>query len=746
MSPAEAIAHVAEDGRIHSLSAHLADTAHRAKTAAVHFHSADWGELAGLWHDLGKYAPKFQAKIRSESGIDAHLESPGRVDHSTAGALLALKEFGPQGGLALAFAIAGHHAGLDDKTNLDSRFEQKQDHLDPALAAAGAAVPKQPKPAQPPFLASSQGKTPDDLRRGYEFWVRMLFSALVDADFLDTEAFHAGGTGGKPAFRTTDETLDQLREKFDAHMVAKQASAAETDGSKSAVNRARDRILQACRERADDPPGVFQLTAPTGAGKTLAAMAFALNHALKHGLRRAIVVIPFTSIIEQNAEEYRDVFGAANVVEHHASLDPKKESPRNRVACENWDAPIVVTTSVQFFESLLANRGSRCRKLHNVAKSVVIFDEVQTLPAEHLTPILDLLKELVRSYGVSLVLSTATQPALGQRSVGLSGQFPGFERVTEIVADLPRTFAELRRVEVQWPTDLDRPTIWEELAAEIGREPRVLAVVHKRDDARTLAKLLPDDTLHLSALMCAAHRSAVIARIKKRLKNETGGPVRVVSTQLVEAGVDLDFPVVYRAFGGLDSIAQAAGRCNRNGKLLPNLGQVRIFVAPSKPPKGTPARAACAARMLLAADPSLDALDPAVFDRYFREVYFTAPSLDRDGIQADRAAWKFKTVAEKFAMIEDDGSDAVLVPYGDGVVRLEELRAMGPSRYLLRALQPYVVTLYPQQVKALEEAGALEEVVESVLALRVTHRNLYSDRFGLVLDGPLAADPSALVS
>ncbi len=573
----------------------------------------------------------------------------------------------------------------------------------------------------------------------------MLYSALVDADFLDTEAFHDVGAGSKPVIRAAgrlDDGLLGLKQKFDTYMAEKQKQAAKTLGREGEVNRLRTGILEACQERANEPQGVFRLTAPTGAGKTLAGMAFALNHALRHGLRRIIVVIPFTSIIEQNARQYREVFGDGNVVEHHASLDPKKETFQNRLASENWDAPIIVTTSVQFFESLLANRSSRCRKLHNLVRSVVFFDEVQTLPAEHLLPILDLLQELVRSYRVSLVLSTATQPALGQRPTGLSGQFPGFAQMTEIVPDLPRTFAELRRVEVHWGENLEQPTSWEELAAKIVAHPRVLTIVHRRDDARTLTRLLPDDTLHLSALMCAAHRSAVIAQINDRLK-DPNATVRVISTQLVEAGVDLDFPVVYRAFGGLDSIAQAAGRCNRNGR-LPGLGQVHIFVAPTRPPRGTPQRGDAAARIMLAGDPKLDPLDPAVFERFFREVYFTAPSLDRDAIQADRAAWNFKTVAEKFAMIEDDGSEPIVVPYGDSLNRLAELRRLGPSRDRLRALQPYIVTVYPQQLNALKAAGAVEDVADSVTALCATHRNLYCNRFGLVLDGPLAADPAAL--
>jgi CRISPR-associated endonuclease/helicase Cas3 len=753
MLPEQAIAHVATDGRIHHLREHLEGTARRAKEAGRWFGSAEWAEVAGLWHDLGKYAKAFQDMIRSANCLDAHVEGPiGRVDHSTAGALLAVQRYG-DGGLPLAFVIAGHHAGLADMHDagrpggpraLSSRLSEKH-LLGPVLAGVGK-VAEHPVPTPPRFLRSlppGQGK--DDLKRSYEFWVRMLYSTLVDADFLDTEEFHEGGEAGtKPRLRGVGDSLAVLKTKFDAHMAAMQQAVTPAGSTKTSVNQTRDRVLQACHQRASDPLGVFSLTAPTGAGKTLAAMGFALEHALKNSLRRVIVVIPYTSIIEQNAREYRKVFGSENVIEHHASLDPKKETFRNRLACENWDAPVIVTTSVQFFESLLANRSSRCRKLHNVARSVVIFDEVQTLPVGHLIPIVDLLRELVRNYSVSVLLSTATQPALAQRSSGLSGHFPGFERITEIVPDLAQTFRELRRVEIHWPEEMAESVTWEDLASEVEAEPRVLAIVHKRDDARTLARLLPPNTLHLSALMCAAHRSRVLSRIRRMLR-WTKGDVRVVSTQLVEAGVDLDFPVVYRAFGGFDSVAQAAGRCNREGR-LPELGQVRVFVAPTLPPRGTPARAAQAARVMLAGNPALDPLSPEIFDRYFREVYFASPSQDEQGIQRERAAWKFKTVAETFSMIEDDSSEPVVVPYGPAVKRLEELRRLGPNRQRLRAIQPFVVTVYPQQRKSLEDAGALELVADTVLALRHdTHAHLYDNRFGLVLEGPFAMNPASQV-
>ena len=463
-------------------------------------------------------------------------------------------------------------------------------------------------------------------------------------------------------------------------------------------------MLADCRQMGRDRErGVFTLTAPTGCGKTLAGMGFALEHAVAHGLDRVIVVIPYTSIIDQNAKVYREVFGQENVIDHHASLDPKTETGRNRIACENWDAPVIVTTSVQFIESLFANKTSRCRKLHNVVNSVVIFDEVQTLPIGHLIPILDVLKQLVANYKVSLVLSTATQPALKHRR----SLTCGFEKVTEIVSDVPGTFSALKRVKVNWPADLTTSVEWPSIAAELQRHDEVLCVVHRRDDARQLADTR-SGSIHLSALMCPTHRLSVIDDVKaklaanreRRARGEAIEPIRLISTQLIEAGVDLDFPVVYRAAGGLDAIAQAAGRCNREGKLN-GLGEVHVFVAPTQPPPGTPRLGLAVTRKMIAAEPSLDPLDPRRFDRFFQELYFLQSSLDEKKIQGLREDWRFKSVAEAFEMIDNDG-EAVVVPYGDALSRLDELRCYGPSRDRLRALQPFVVTLYKQQLAALE--------------------------------------------
>ena len=392
-----------------------------------------------------------------------------------------------------------------------------------------------------------------------------------------------------------------------------------------------------------------------------------------------IVAIPYTSIIEQNAEVYRLALGQENVIEHHANLDPDAETIRNRLASENWDAPVVVTTNVQLLESLFANRPSRCRKVHNISGSVVLLDEVQTLPTRHLDAIVEVLQELTDSYGCSLVLSTATQPALVR-----SDSLPrGLRSVHEIVPNPPSLFARLRRVEVDWSGALAPEVSWSTLAAEISRHEVVLVVVHRRRDARELAELLPEERrFHLSALMCAAHRARTLEQIHQRL--QSGGPCRVVSTQLIEAGVDVDFPVVYRALGGLDSIAQAAGRCNREGKLA--AGRVIVFRSPTPPPAGTLRKGLERAESLLrAAGGALDLADPDLYATYFRVLYL-GEDLDAAGVQAARQALKFATVARKLRLIEDGFAYPIVVPWGDGEQRLEALRRMGPSRERLREL------------------------------------------------------------
>lgn len=700
----------------HDLSEHLRTVGALAADFARTF-GADWARVAGRWHDLGKYRPRFQSYIRSVSGFefdpDAHIKGEaGKAPHSTAGAMLATDRFGVAGRV-LAYLIAGHHAGLANWFGaLDARLDdpKSRTELDESLAENPPVDLLDPGDFKPDLRAIPGGKD------GFALWVRMLFSALVDADFLDTERYM---DAEKFTHRNAWPSLAELAPRFDAHMADLAAKADPTP-----VNALRADILRQCRAAAALEPGVFSLTVPTGGGKTLSGMAFALEHARVHHKHRVIHVIPYTSIIEQTADVFRKIFGES-VIEHHsnAESDPAQETPASRLACENWDAPIIVTTNVQFFESLFAARTSRCRKLHNLVNAIVILDEAQLLPPEFLQPILDVLNLLTRYYGVTVVLSTATQPALATREYFDAKQnLRGLDGVREIIDTPDALYHALDRVEVRLPADWQQPTEWPALAEELARYDSVLAIVNTRRDARALWKQMPTGTLHLSALMCGAHRSRVINDIKARLKD--GIPTRVVSTQLVEAGVDVDFPVVHRALAGLDSIAQAAGRCNREGR-LPDKGEVVVFIPPEPAPPGLLRQGENACRNVLHGVAGAP-LARAHFARYFERLY-AGCNLDKHGIcdalfmahgrlTGDTLAVEFRTAAEKFHLIDDEGSVPIIVKYrgtaghDDSVEKwLATLRKEGPQRWLMRKLQRYTVTLRRGQAMTLLKQGDIEE-------------------------------------
>ncbi len=724
----QALAHLTLEGREHALLDHLRAVAEGAARFAAPFGSAEIARLAGLWHDLGKYAPAFQKMIREANGFEAHVEGDagGPRDHSSAGAIHAAQTLG-EAGQPIAFAIAGHHAGLANQSDLGERLRRKGDPAgeDRCLVRArdGGAPADLLTAAAPPLPAHLRGAT-DDHRRAREMYTRMLFSALCDADFLDTEAFYREGQatlrGGSPA-------IGDLAFQLDRRLDALEAGAPATP-----VNRVRAEVRQACAAAAQAAPGVFSLTVPTGGGKTLASLSFALAHARQHGLARVVVAIPFTSIIEQSAQAYRDALPSEGaVLEHHSALDPRRETAQNRVAAENWDAPVIVTTTVQLLGSLFANRPSACRKLHRLARSVIVLDEAQSLPAGMLAPILDGLRTLVRDFGASIVICTATQPAFGKAS----WLDTGFDDVREIVPPEVRAFDRLRRVRTRWPRGPE-PVSYEDLAQELARERDVLAIVHRRDDARelttTLDQRLGDDaTLHLSALMCAEHRSVVLAEIKARKQRRE--PVRLVATQLVEAGVDLDFAIVYRALGGLDALAQAAGRCNREGRLQ-GLGELRVFVAPTNPPRGVPEAGLAVTRGMLASVPDLDLFAPSSFTAYFRALYSTR-SLDEKRIQEARAALRFKDVAELFKLIEDDWSAPIVVPYGpEAAARIHDVEQLGPSRERLRALQRLTVNVKRADRERWIQSGYARWVRDTVVVLDKRFASAYQDRFGLIPD------------
>ncbi|MGB5103901.1 MAG: CRISPR-associated endonuclease Cas3'' [Steroidobacteraceae bacterium] len=722
--------------RFQALEEHLFNVAGRADASARSFGSGEIASLAGLWHDLGKYSPDFQRYLLDVNDIasdreDASIEGMGRrVDHSSAGALLALERLGPTGRI-LAQLIAAHHHGLYDSEVLVQRLAHARGcgRLSAALASnpppdvlevAGVDFPTIPGTVDP--------TRPEPL--AYSLYLRMLFSCLVDADVLDSEAF---ANQASSRLRTSFESLAALKPRFDEYMAA---FAPDTP-----VKQLRAEVLADCRDAAQQPHGLFTLTVPTGGGKTLSSMAFALEHAARWGFKRVIYVIPYTSIIEQTADVFRSIFGEA-VVEHHSNIEGDRETARSRLASENWDAPIVVTTNVQFFESLFAARTSHCRKLHNILESVVVLDEAQLLPPDFLQPIVDVLRLLSSHYPVSVVLSTATQPVLNSRE-RFGASFRGIDSAREITRNPDSLYQRLKRVRVALPEDLQQPTTWESIAERVAAEHCVLAIVNRRADARELHRRLPSGAIHLSALMCGAHRSDVLNIIHQRLSESrvqpAAPPLRVVSTQLVEAGVDIDFPVVFRAFAGLDSIAQAAGRCNREGSM--SCGWVHVFV----PPKGAPpgmlrlGEQACRSVMHgLRGDP----LQRELYARYFDEFY-RGCDLDKQGIvrllRPDRSGGVvgLREAADRFRLIQNEQT-GVLVPYQRNaddhrcLGLLAALRKEGPERGLLRRLQRYSVSLPPWEFERLKNAGDLEEIYPGIWALIAAAQ--YDADLGLLVD------------
>ncbi|MGE5558350.1 MAG: CRISPR-associated helicase Cas3' [Bacillota bacterium] len=717
------------------LSAHLENTAKLAGEFAAKFGSGEWGKAAGLAHDAGKGRLQWQNYLRLKSGYydeEAHLENkPGKMPHAIHGAVLVEELFGKSMGRFLAYCIAGHHAGLPDWSSAEGTGQAALEFQETQVKDLNDITQfildniNLSKPSIPPWKFSNG--------LDLSLWIRMLYSSLVDADFLDTENY-------MDYSKSTDRggycSIPELLQGFNQYI-----KQLEEKSEKSYVNQIRRNIRERCIQMAGEPQGIFSLSVPTGGGKTLSSLAFGLEHAKNHNLDRIIYVIPYTSIIEQNADVFRSAVGQDQVIEHHSSLDEDDSTPKSRLASENWDAPLIVTTSVQFFESLFAAKSSRCRKLHNIANSVVILDEAQLVPIEYLEPILETMQLLVDHYHVTFVISTATQPAFEERKDNGNGQpFKGLKNIREIMGDkdnVKKLYDSLKRVQVQLPEDFNALTSWEAIAEELKKFDQVLCIVSDRKSCRELHSLMPKGTYHLSALMCGRHRSEIIAEIKQKLKNKE--PVRVISTQLVEAGVDFDFPVVYRALAGLDSIAQAAGRCNREGR-LPESGKVVVFIAPKKAPIGILRKAADTTRGILSGLPE-EPLKYSLFEKYFSDLYWKANSLDTKGIisllspDQQECGISFRTAAKKFRMIDDSQQKTILVRYKDSERLIDSLKLNGPERGLMRKLQRYAVNIHDKDLNQMRQRGAIEEVYPKIFALA---SNLdYSKDIGLLIDETL---------
>ncbi len=667
----------------------------------------------------------------------------GKIDHSAAGAILASNKNKGIGRI-LGYLIAGHHTGLPDWNKVDgtkgdplSERLSNPEHLQHALKG---------NPPESVLNAALPSSLPCQSRSGdselVHLWIRMLYSCLVDADFLDTEGFMKPE---KAAFRPNAVDLATLKERFDQYMSAKESGAPDTP-----VNRERKEILRECRHKgASLEPGLFSLTVPTGGGKTLASMAFALEHAIRHGKKRIIVAIPYTSIIEQTAAVYREVFGEEAVLEHHSNLDPSRETSFSQMASENWDAPIIVTTNVQLFESLFAAKSSACRKLHNIVNSVVVLDEAQMLPTDFLQPIVSVIKSLTAHFRTSVVLCTATQPVLSGKVGTGKDILKGFAdgSVRELMAAPEKLFSVFQRVRVRMLGRSDERHEWSEIAERLREHEQVLCIVNTRKDCRELHGQMPDGTVHLSALMCPEHRSKVIAEVKSKLM--AGEPVRVVSTQLLEAGVDIDFPTVYRSFSGFDSIAQAAGRCNREGRL--ERGDVVVFNPPKPSPSGRLLKAEQAAQTLFRIEPELAAsLMPEAFRRYFMHYFSGLNGFDTReimdllcGNDALKCQIQFRTAARKFKLIDDTQQHGVIVRYRDRKTEIDnvdidklikDLRYKGPNRELMRQLQRFSVNVYDNDLQEMKRNGLIEDVNGVWVQ---TAESAYDSVFGLNIDASL---------
>jgi CRISPR-associated helicase Cas3/CRISPR-associated endonuclease Cas3-HD len=674
-------------------------------------HWSTEARLAGLLHDLGKFGDLFQARLRGEeSGLD----------HWSAGAWVALEHQCA----AAALAIQGHHIGLqslalDDLKRLNPKWLAEHPHalrltapdiesLKNRFAGDGLTLPE--------VSQSVLGRTLDATVPTM-LDVRMLFSTLVDADYLDTEAHFEGNASGK-CYRPSGPRLDATA-ALGLVLSSIEQTQAKTTASQE-VQDVRCELLRACQQNAAQDSGLFTLTAPTGSGKTLAMLAFALAHAAKHDLERVILVIPYLTITEQTARIYRDIFaptlGDEFVLEHHSMAGVGKENSqhdnegeagqpsyaerRRRLLAENWDAPLIVTTSVQLLESLFSNRPSACRKLHRLQRSVILFDEAQTLPAHLAVPTLAALSHLAATYGSSVVFATATQPAFAHLDQAVAAtKAPGW-KPREIVPDPSALFAPMKRVEFDWDSP-NTPVTWDDLAVQLAALPQALCIVNLKRHAKTLWEKLDDPaTLHLSTNLCAGHRQDVLTTVRERLV--TNQPVRLVATQCVEAGVDLDFPAVMRAWGPLDAIIQAAGRCNREGRRS-QLGQLRVFMPDDTGyPTDSYQQATQIAQMIFrrhgAAGMKLD--DPAFITAYYRELYdlagvTTAPA-SREILKAVECG-SFPDVASLYRLIKQDAIN-VLVPYAPQQTLFDSLQAQADDTGLtaawMRAARPLTVSLY----------------------------------------------------
>lgn len=712
------IAHVSDDGkREQSIKSHLKETAILAKKFADEFGYGDWGYFCGMLHDIGKYSAKFQRRIKG---------SGEKVDHATAGAQVCLKLGKERGGYyaAPAYCIAGHHAGLPDTgTSADTgergtfvgRMKKKIE--DYGAYEEEISIPALP----PPVFARSEKK---DCTFTMSFLIRMLYSCLVDADYLNTEDFmNDSGTG-----RMTGESILMLLEKLNRYI-----SQWLVNEEKDTINGRRTEILKSCIEKGRQEKGLFRLTVPTGGGKTVASLAFALNHAVEHGMKRIIYVIPYTSIIEQNAKVFGDILGKENVLEHHSGIDYEStdELKPKQLAAENWDLPVIVTTNVQFFESLFSNKSSKCRKLHNIANSVIIFDEAQMLPNDYLLPCIAAMEELIRHYRSSIVLCTATQPSL-------KTFFPEDMQHLELCPRMEEQFRFFKRVGFQ---NLGKITE-EKLIERLRTEHQALCILNTKNNVQKLyEKIKGEGVYHLSTFMYPYHRQKRLAAIRERL--QAGERCIVIATSLVEAGVDLDFQSVYRELAGIDSMIQAAGRCNREGKRNVQTSFAYYFQLEETHRIPGQEQQIDTAKQVIRKYEDIASIE-AVQEYFFRLYRFKGTALDKKNIleEFQKGRFAFATVGKEFKLIEQN-TKTILIPVEMRAKEIaEELKLKGASKRLIREAGKYCINIYDNLFQKMYSAGMFAEVSEELKGEFFVLKNCsdYSDETGLQVHVELGMD------
>lgn len=718
----EHISHLYQNGEgvwtIQSNSDHCRGVGELASQFASDFEMEEWGNLLGLLHDKGKESNAFQAYIKRVSGYDPTIRLHEKHNHAYVGGIIANILFKQQSHL-LVNPIIGHHRGLYDFSDINEILKEKI----PDGVACEVDSPTNVLP------------TPENVRsQDMNHIIRMLFSCLVDADYLDTERFMNIDSYNQ---RRKGYSLDSLLDSLEKHL-----SELNAHTKSSTVNTVRREVQQYCRGHEGEP-NIYEMTVPTGGGKTLSSILWALRHAIKNGLKRIIIAIPYTSIIEQTAETLRSIFGEDNVLEHHSQVDydnEKHDGVRQslQLATENWNYPIVVTTNVRLFESMFSHRPGTCRRLHNLAKSVIIFDEVQTLPLPYYTVILQALDTYKRIFGCSILFTTASMPPL-------SGDIRGCNQFVKCVAlpskpipivphDKP-IWKPLKRVKIHVePSKYS----YDGIAEKISQYPRVLCIVNTRKIAQEIYNRMPKDEslIHLSRMMCPAHVKQQLQKIKQRLKDPTK-KIQVISTQLIEAGVDVDFPIVFRQEAGLDSVIQAAGRCNREGKLH-HLGHTYVFslsesrsIPPGLIAKGN------SARLDMSKDSDWFAND--AMEDYFNRLYRKIDSFDEDNTYADLSAQrlKFETASRNFKYINDD-TIPVVITWGNSDELIRDYSKYGASYRLMRQLRQYSVNISRYDYKTLLEGGLIREIGD--LSVLTDPRNYHPD-IGLVVNNHWVTEP-----